>query len=422
MKRYFSLTSSLALIAILIFAWLTRIYHLNFPSGFVFDETYHVPAIRLIAENDPRAFEWWHGPIYSVDHYDWLHPPLAKYLQAWSWMEFDQTAFAWRLPAVLFGVVGVLLTFVVAQLAFHRRTISLLAALLLALDGLWLVQSRVAMNDIFMAVWLLAAVAVYLWYKQRRQLKLLLLVGFLGGLGLATKWSAGLWLIGLLIWESIEQIRAKDGRLLPWVFFCLIVLPLSLYVVSFLPMFLQNKDINYFISLHIQIWRYQILGAGTHPYQSGPVSWLLNWRPVWYWSNGTDRQIYALNNPLLVWFELGALILLFAGLLKKAKQQVRYSLDLLLMLMGVLLIPWLFSPRIAFYYHYTPVAPIMAILLAYTLDAIYLGRSTRYAKLIFLLLISSLIWTFWLYYPNWVGLPVTEEFRQTVYWLLPSWR
>ncbi|EKD43987.1 MAG: dolichyl-phosphate-mannose-protein mannosyltransferase family protein, partial [uncultured bacterium] len=303
-----------------------------------------------------------------------------------------------------------------------RRTISLLAAFLIALDGLWLVQSRIAMNDVFMAVWLLATVAAYLFYKQNQNLKLLLLVGFLGGLGLASKWSALLWLIGLLLWESIEQIRAKRSHLLAWIFFCLIILPFGLYVMSFLPMFLQGKSISYFVELHLQIWRYQILGAGTHLYQSGPVQWLFNWRPVWYWSNGSDRQIYALNNPLLAWFELSALVLLFAGLLGKAKQQTRYALDLLLMLIGVMSIPWFFSPRIAFYYHYTPIAPIMAILLAYTLDVIYLGRSIHYLKLIFLLLITGLIWIFWLYYPHWIGLPVTEEFRQTVYWLLPSWR
>jgi dolichyl-phosphate-mannose--protein O-mannosyl transferase len=92
------------------------------------------------------------------------------------------------------------------------------------------------------------------------------------------------------------------------------------------------------------------------------------------------------------------------------------------MLVGVLLIPWFFSPRIVFYYHFTPVTPLLAILLALVLDTLYLRRPTNLSKLIFFSLIIGLVWTFWLYYPNWVGLPVGQNTRETIYWLLPNWR
>ena len=53
----------IALIGILIFSWITRFYRLSQPASYVFDEQYHVPAVRLINDGDQRAFEWGHGAI-----------------------------------------------------------------------------------------------------------------------------------------------------------------------------------------------------------------------------------------------------------------------------------------------------------------------------------------------------------------------
>jgi dolichyl-phosphate-mannose--protein O-mannosyl transferase len=220
----------------------------------------------------------------------------------------------------------------------------------------------------------------------------------------------------------LERLRFKKLYQLPWVVFCLLILPLGLYILSYWPLFWQGKGLGYFLDLQVQIWRYQLAGAGNHAYQSQPWQWLLNLRPVWYWSNGTDRHIYAFNNPLLAWFEVGALGLLLTGVIRQTKPLIKYSLHFLLMLVGVLLIPWFFSPRIVFYYHFTPVTPLLAILLALVLDTLYLRRPTNLSKLIFFSLIIGLVWTFWLYYPNWVGLPVGQNTRETIYWLLPNWR
>src|SRR3972149_5077604 len=123
MTRITFFLSLFALLGIGLFSWLTRTYRLDFPDGYVFDETYHVPAIRLIAANDPRAFEWWHGPIYSLDNHDWLHPPVAKYIQAGFYNYFGQDAFSWRLASAVFGVAGIGLVYIVAQLVFRRPVV-----------------------------------------------------------------------------------------------------------------------------------------------------------------------------------------------------------------------------------------------------------------------------------------------------------
>ncbi len=412
----------IALIGILIFSWITRFYRLSQPASYVFDEQYHVPAVRLINDGDQRAFEWWHGAIDGKSYHDWLHPPLAKYLQGTAMNLWGDNAFAWRASSAIFGVMGVGLVFVLTQLVFQKPRVSLLAALLFSLDGLWLVQSRVAMNDVFLVVWLLLAAIVYLLYQQRRQLWLLPLIGLIFGLALATKWSAAFWLLGFLIWEVIKLVREKNSRLLPWLSFSWLLVPAAVYVLSFLPMFLQGKTLIDWWALQYQVLSYQVIGPASHLYQSGPGQWLFNWRPVWYWTNYLGRNIYALNNPLLAWWELIALLLSLKVIIGKSASKLSNSLSWLIMLLLISLVPWLAITRISFYYHFLPATPVLAILLAYWLDKLYLTNQPPSRKLIFWALIAALIWSFWLFFPLWVGLPVSSDLAEIFYFALPSWR
>lgn len=420
MKNKFSPFIWLGLIGVLVFSFLTRLYRLGLPADYVFDETYHVPAIRLIAEKDPRAFEWWHGPIYSLDNHDWLHPPLAKYLQAGFFNVFGQNALAWRLGSAIFGTIGVGLIFLVAQLAFRRPALSLLAAFLLSLDGLWLVQSRVAMNDVFLTVWLLAAAGSYLWYQRVRFLNWLLPVGVFLGLALATKWSAMFWVGGLLIWEGLAVRREKAPKRWPWALFALIIVPLTIYLMSYLPMLWQGKTFNDLWQLHRQIVLYQVYRGGSHSFQSTPWQWFLNLKPVWYWHGGNGQDIYAVNNPLLAWLEIAAVVFAFSRLKLAEGRNNLMKLAWLLAMYLLTFLPWLFSPRLLFYYHYTPATPLAAVLLAYSLYEWYLSRPKRTALPALLIILISLVWVFWLYYPVWIGLPVSSTFSQAIYWFLPT--
>lgn len=421
MKQFFSQWTWVALAGIMIFSWITRVHGLGQPAEFVFDERYHVPAIRLIAENDPRAFEWWHGPIYGESNHDWLHPPLAKYIQAGFYTLFGGDAFSWRIGSAVFGVVGVVLVFAISQLAFKKPALSLLAALLFSLDGLWLVQSRVAMNDVFVSVWLLAATTTYIWYRQKQRPEWLLLVGVFGGLGLATKWSGAWWILGLLVWEIGTTVKKHFRKTLPWKVFSLLLVPLAVYCLAFSPMFLQGKTLSHFVELHRQIALYQFHGTSAHEYQSEPWQWVLNLRPVWYWSGGEHQNIFAINNPLLAWFEVVALCWLGLTVWKKSVRS-QSPLKLLLFLFGISFLPWLFFTRNSFYYHYTPATPFAAIFLAVFLDALYGARKKYLSPALLSCVVACIVWVFWLYYPRWTGLPVSSEFSQAVYALLPSWR
>ena len=67
------------LLAILAFAFFTRMFQLHIPEEYYFDEVYHAVTAKLVARNDPRAYEWWHPAPEPNTAIEWLHPPLAKY-------------------------------------------------------------------------------------------------------------------------------------------------------------------------------------------------------------------------------------------------------------------------------------------------------------------------------------------------------
>ena len=97
--------------------------------------------------------------------------------------------------------------YLLARILFKRRSIAILAGLLVAVDGMFFVQSRIAMNDVYVGFFIVAAYTLFAaiwtgWWRWRwAWLVGLPIVGLLLGLALASKW-VGLYAIagvGILI-------------------------------------------------------------------------------------------------------------------------------------------------------------------------------------------------------------------------------
>ncbi|HEX2883738.1 MAG TPA: phospholipid carrier-dependent glycosyltransferase [Candidatus Limnocylindria bacterium] len=129
-------------------------------------------------------------------------------------IDAGSTAFAWRLAGVVFGAILVGLVYLLAATMFSRRGIALLAAAFVAVDGMSYVMSRIAMNDIFVAVFIVAAYLLFwqVWSGRwsRSAWWVLPLVGVLIGLAAATKWVGFYALFGLLV---LVLARSSLGRL-----------------------------------------------------------------------------------------------------------------------------------------------------------------------------------------------------------------
>jgi dolichyl-phosphate-mannose--protein O-mannosyl transferase len=124
-------------------------------------------------------------------------------------------AFAWRAPGVVAGALMAGLLFLLARFLFRRRSIAVFAGLFSLADGMLFAQSRIAMNDAYVTLFIVAAVTLFapIWtgdWRWRGAFWLVLpVVGLLLGLALASKW-VGLFAvggIGLLI-----LLRSALGR------------------------------------------------------------------------------------------------------------------------------------------------------------------------------------------------------------------
>jgi dolichyl-phosphate-mannose--protein O-mannosyl transferase len=104
---------------------------------------------------------------------------------------------------------------------------------------------------------------------------------------------------------------------------------------------------------------------------------------------------------------------------KQLKQLPKYNQELLFLLLAYFStwIVWLHSPRIMFFYHYTPAIPFLCIILALQL---WLLRK-RYAWLLPSVLVS-IFFVFLLLYPNFTALRVPADPWHSLFFAFPSWR
>jgi predicted membrane-bound dolichyl-phosphate-mannose-protein mannosyltransferase len=126
-------------------------------------------------------------------------------------------AFAWRLPGVIAGALTAGLLFLLARILFRRRLVAVLAGLFVLVDGMFFVQARIGMNDVYVGLFIVAAYTVFAaiwtgWWRGRLAFWLgMPIVGVLLGLALASKWVAA-YAIGALV--LLLLVRSALGRVL----------------------------------------------------------------------------------------------------------------------------------------------------------------------------------------------------------------
>ncbi len=126
-------------------------------------------------------------------------------------------AFAWRLPGVIAGALTAALLYLLARILFRRRLVAGLVGLFVLVDGMFFVQSRIGMNDVYVGLFIVAAYTVFAavwtgWWRGRTSFWIAMpVIGVLLGLALASKWVAA-YAIGALL--LLILIRSALGRVL----------------------------------------------------------------------------------------------------------------------------------------------------------------------------------------------------------------
>lgn len=406
-------------IIIFSFAIFSRFFRLDFPKRHMFDEVYHAFTAQRIFYQDPKAWEWWNvsPPGFA---FEWSHPPLAKEFMAFAILIFGDTSFAWRFFSAFFGSLSVVLIYLITFKLFKNRIAALVASLTAALDGLLLVMGRIAMNDSYFVFFSLLSVLFYL--NNRKFLMALSL-----GLAMSSKWSGVFVILTILIFELYKFFKKKYEISKP--FFTntlfLLIIPFAIYLLSYLPFFLGKhtppstnfNNIESFIELQRQMYLYHTNLTAIHPYQSRPIDWIFNLRPVWLFVEYKDNlisSIYTLGNSLFAW---GGLLSVFILIFQFFKKQ-SFNLFIILVSYFLFFVPWAFSPRIMFNYHYLLSSSFLAIAQGVVISQFIKNKNGKILSLVFLILMAML---FIYLYPLWTGVFINKNLLESYFWF-KTWK
>src|SRR4029077_15794864 len=175
-------------------------------NGQVFDEVY----FPVDAYDDIKGIEVCRPSTDSCrfNYFD-PEPPLGKLIIAagewgYGWyrahfegatgdyIDLGFNTFGWRIAACIFGILCVPMMYLFARRLWPNRLFAIAGATFVCFDGMFFVQSRIGMIDIFPIFFILLAYFLFLVHIQSRtprgSLMSLVSLGIVLGVGIASKW------------------------------------------------------------------------------------------------------------------------------------------------------------------------------------------------------------------------------------------
>lgn len=391
----------LALVAV---AAALHFWHLGRPNEIVFDEVHFVGQAR----------HYLHGEQFLDPH-----PPLAKLLIALGIWLFGDHAWAWRLGNASMGTALVAITYLLGRRMFNSRMTGALAAVFVLCDGMFIVDSRIAVVDI---VYLTFAAWSYLLLfrfiqtpEMRARRRTLLAMAVTLGLCLGSKLYVPaityLLVIGFMTYVLLAEGRAgvasapaaprgraparvrtpaqiaREKRVGGAVAMVTAVAAIF-YIGTFLPHYLLGwwgGIADLFKYYKDVIWYENSVASATHPYSAPWWSWPLMLRPIAYWQNfppvGDVATIWGGGNPASWWGALTAILIVGMQAIE------RRSLSRAFLAIGFLayLLMWVPIGRTLFLYHYMPAVYLGYLALGATLTECWEGKLLVLEKVALLL-------------------------------------
>ncbi|WP_091226001.1 dolichyl-phosphate-mannose--protein mannosyltransferase [Microbacterium sp. 3J1] len=462
-----------------------RLVNLGHPHQLAFDETYYVKDAWSLwtlgyegtwGEDANEAFVTLQKlPLSDVGAFV-VHPPLGKWLIALGMsLGGPDNTVGWRLATALFGTASVLLVYLVARRLTGSIPVATVASGLLAIDGLSIVMSRIALLDGLLTFFLLLG-ALFILHDRRQTIPLieridpeapdpmwgrvfwrrpwLVAAGIALGAACAVKWSGlyalaafGLYVVvtdalarrraGVVLWPTSAAFRQGP------VSFVLLILPaLAAYLASWTGWlvtsggYARQSDPNPLLALwkyHDLILDFHVGLSKGHPYASPAWEWPFLLRPTAVWVGtdpapcGVDHCIAVIStipNPLIWYAGVAATVYLIYRLVRGwiTRQPVGPALTFPLIGLAATYVPWLMIPeRTIFQFYTVAMMPFLVLALAVTLrviagrreDPLHRRQSGERTVAIFLVVVV-LVSAF--FYPVWTGMSVPYDF-----WLLHNW-
>ena len=248
-----------------------KFHRLEFPQSYYFDEVYFAFTAQEMAKGNKSA---WQVPEVEAPKdlaYEWTHPPLGKEISSLGILIFGDNTFGWRFFQAFFGVLGTLFIFLLGRNLFNNG-VGLIAALLYTFESFIFVLSRIAMVDIFMANFVLLASLFIVKYAKSRKTIFLILTGVFCGASISIKWS-GVYIAEFLAGVSFFliyyfEVYSSDSegssyvsallKIFPRMIIAFVLIPLIIYVATYIPFFYFGNSIGDFIELHGQMFGYHV--------------------------------------------------------------------------------------------------------------------------------------------------------------------
>jgi dolichyl-phosphate-mannose-protein mannosyltransferase len=293
----------LGLLAVTLVAGGLRGYALSSPRSIVWDEYYYARDACVEVKGASAVCS-------RARDQSTVHPPLGKRLIALGIRLFGFTPFGWRIAAWVAGTLTVALLYLLALRLFGSAGWASLAAGLLAIDPLHFVHSRIAMLDVFVTLFVVAAGLFAVLDRDRGGDGVvrpwLALCGIAVGLAVASKWSGVLILPALLplliAWAPAGHRRRQALIATVW----LVAVPLAVYAASYVGRL--HAGIagwpHAFARRQLHMLRFHADLSGENQYQSRPWEWLAIRRPVAYYFSahgGRYREVIAIGSPFVWW-------------------------------------------------------------------------------------------------------------------------
>nr|WP_275585595.1 phospholipid carrier-dependent glycosyltransferase [Blastococcus saxobsidens] len=440
-------------------AAVVRLWDLGDPDRLFFDEKYYAVdaqdyVTRGVEENKPA------------------HPPLGKWVIALGIQLFGNTPFGWRIGVAVVGSLTVLLVHLCGLRLFRRTAPAALAATLVALDGLSVTTSRMAMLDATLALCVVLAFWLVLLDRDARRAgrdadeplgpsavgsRYRWLAGLALGLAVSTKWAGLLAVaaVGLLVLGTELAGRGEGARrtltrglaVAGGAVLSLLVVPAAVYLASFAGWFASYEDsyagaracgpgacsaspaerLDTWGASQLDLVRMHRELEATHPYRSDPLGWIWMERPVLVYAEsctaeqqaagecevprGTVARITLVGNPALWWPALLAYpVLLWRALVRRDGVAASIAVPLLL-----LWLPWLAAGKPGYFFYLVPAVPFIALALVRAVQL------TPRPRLVGGVLLGLNVAAFAFFAPIWLGIPLDRDLLDLRYWL-PSWR
>ncbi len=399
-------------VGVTLFAGLARIPRLQTPSAMVFDEIYYAKAAEQYLARQEITEER-------------THPPLSKLIIAAAIVIAGDHAVGWRIASALAGTLLVPVVYALAMLLFQDRFIAAASALLVSLDGLVFVESRIAKPDIFLTLFLFGSFAAF-WRYLRGRLDepeapagrgviWLYVAGVAAGAAMATKWTTVVPLATIPV--MLVLLRGWGRIALPrrdlWqIALAFTIVPVAVYMLTYVPYFSLGHNLRDFIALQKSMYQFHASLTASHPYQSAWWSWPLLLRPIWYEYYEAAPQVYrgilAIGNPIIWWAGLLAFVLV-------AIRAVRHrALPETFLLAGFAIsyVQYAFITRALFLYHFLPAVPFLIMGLAEGLARI---RARVGVGVVVVYLVLAVGW-FVEFYPVLSALPIAAARYWRLMW------